>query len=178
MTSTAARVYNNDSASSPGRDTKNWFGAPAPDRARRSPTMRVKDLMTQPACTVNVHDNANSAVKMMWEHDCGIVPVTDDEGHLIGVVTDRDVCMAAYFHGRPLTEIPIEAFMSRDPSACHAEDAVAHAEQVMSEHQIHRVPVVDQQGTPIGVLSLSDLAREVARTGNGGKRTNDPVDVL
>lgn len=139
--------------------------------------MRVKDLMTQPACTVHVNDNANSAAKMMWENDCGIVPVVDDDGHLVGVVTDRDVCMAAHFQGRTLAEIPVHAFMSREPSSCHADDALAHAEQVMSDRQIHRVPVIDQQGAPIGVLSVSDLAREAARTGNG-KAAGDPGDAL
>jgi CBS domain-containing protein len=139
--------------------------------------MRVKDLMTQPACTCSIHDTANVAAKLMWEHDCGIVPVIDDEGRLAGVVTDRDVCMAAYFQGRRLTDIPIDAFMTRDLSSCHAEDALPHAQQLMTDRQIHRVPVVDQQGAPIGMLSLSDLAREVVRTGNG-RHAGDPGDAL
>ena len=139
--------------------------------------MRVKDLMSQPLSTCSVHDNAAAAAQIMWEHDCGIVPVVDDHGHLVGVVTDRDVCMAAHFQNRPLTEIPIEHFMSRDLSAVHPEDALAHAEQLMSDRQIHRVPVVDPSGAPIGILSLSDLAREVVRIGNG-RNEGDPGDAL
>jgi CBS domain-containing protein len=136
--------------------------------------MRVKDLMTQPACICTTSDTANTAARMMWEHDCGIVPVVDKDGKVVGVVTDRDVCMAAYFQGRPLEDIPIVSFMTREPSVCRPDDALAHAEQLMSDRQIHRVPVVDQAGTPIGVLSLSDLAREAARSGNG-KRAGDPA---
>jgi CBS domain-containing protein len=85
--------------------------------------------------------------------------------------------MAAYFQNRPLSEVPIEHFMSRDLSACHPEDALSHAEQLMSERQIHRVPVVDATGIPIGILSLSDLAREVVRNGNG-RHEGDPGDAL
>ncbi len=139
--------------------------------------MRVKDLMTQPASTCNVRDTANIAAKMMWEHDCGIVPVVDDDGKLVGVVTDRDICMAAYFQGRRLAEIPIEAFMTREPSSCQADDAVPDAQRLMTDRQIHRVPVIDPQGMPIGILSLSDLAREVVRTGNG-KHHGEPGDAL
>jgi CBS domain-containing protein len=139
--------------------------------------MRVKDLMSQPLSTCNIHDSAACAAQIMWEHDCGIVPIVDDNGHLAGVVTDRDVCMAAYFQNRPLSEVPIEHFMSRDLSACHPEDALSHAEQLMSERQIHRVPVVDATGIPIGILSLSDLAREVVRNGNG-RHEGDPGDAL
>ena len=139
--------------------------------------MRVKDLMSQPLSTCNIHDSAASAAQIMWEHDCGIVPVVDDSGRLVGVVTDRDVCMAAYFQNRPLTEVPIEHFMSRDLSACHPEDALAHAEQLMVDRQIHRVPVVDSAGAPIGILSVSDLAREAVRTGNG-RHHGEPNEAL
>ena len=139
--------------------------------------MRVNDLMTQPPSTCNIHETANDAAKLMWEHDCGIIPVVDDEGRLAGVVTDRDVCMAAYFQGRRLTDIPIDAFMTRELVSCHAEDALPHAQQLMMDRQIHRVPVVDQQGAPIGILSLSDLAREVVRAGNG-RHAGDPSDAL
>jgi len=139
--------------------------------------MRVKDLMTQPPCTCNIHHTASDAAKLMWEHDCGIIPVVDNDGRLAGVVTDRDICMAAYFQGRPLTEIAIEAFMTRELSSCHADDSLPHAQQLMTDRQIHRVPVVDQQGAPIGILSLSDLAREVVRSGNG-KHAGDPSDTL
>jgi CBS domain-containing protein len=139
--------------------------------------MRVKDLMTQPPSTCNIHNTANDAAKLMWEHDCGIIPVVDDEGRLAGVVTDRDVCMAAYFQGRRLADIPIDAFMTRELASCHADDALPHAQQLMMDRQIHRVPVVDQQGAPIGILSLSDLAREVVRSGNG-RHAGDPSDAL
>ena len=139
--------------------------------------MRVKDLMSQPLSTCHVHDSAACAAQIMWEHDCGIVPIVDDHGQLVGVVTDRDICMAAYFQNRPLTEVPIEHFMSRDLTACHPEDALSHAEQLMSDRQIHRVPVVDSGGAPIGILSLSDLAREVVRTSNG-RHEGDPGEAL
>ena len=137
--------------------------------------MRVKELMTQPPSTCHMLDSANTAAKLMWEHDCGIVPVVDDDHHLVGIVTDRDICMAAYFQGRRLSDIPVESFMSRELSSCKAEDAVNQVEQLMRDRQIHRVPVVDQHGTPIGILSLTDLAREVVRNGNGRSSDADAV---
>ena len=59
--------------------------------------MRVKELMSQPVRSCAVTDSADRAAQIMWEGDCGAVPVLDDDRRLVGVVTNRDICMAAFF---------------------------------------------------------------------------------
>jgi CBS domain-containing protein len=139
---------------------------------------KVKDLMTQPVFFCSSSDPASTAARIMWEHDCGIVPVVDEDRRLAGIVTDRDICMAAYLQGRPPAEIAIDTFMTREPSSCHPDDELIWAEHLMSERQVHRVPVVDSRGTLIGMLSMSDLAREARHSGNGRHRDELGDDLL
>ena len=132
--------------------------------------MRVKDLMTQPVRTVHEHETLDRAAYVMWNHDCGAVPVVDDEGRAVGMITDRDICMAAMFHGQPLTAVPISAAMSRELCACQPDDQVLDAERLMSTRQVHRLPVLDQQGAPVGILAVSDIARRRPRQAGDGAR--------
>jgi CBS domain-containing protein len=113
----------------------------------------------------------NDAAQIMWERDCGFVPVVDADGstRVVGVVTDRDLCMAAYTRGQSLKEIRVDGVMSRDVQCCHADDSVARAEAVMQAAQVRRLPVVDQAGQLLGVISLSNIAQEAARE-HGSKR--------
>lgn len=131
--------------------------------------IRIEQLMSQPAVTCSVNEMANEAARLMWENDCGVIPVVDGDGRLAGIVTDRDLCMAAYTRGQPLHEIPVSSAMSTQVFTCSPQDSVQAAERLMSKMQIRRVPVVDGDNRPIGVLSLNDLAREAAsgRSKNG-----------
>jgi CBS-domain-containing membrane protein len=106
----------------------------------------------------------------MWENDCGCVPVVDAAGRVVGMLTDRDVCMAAYTQGRPLAEIPVSSAMSRSVVACGPDDTIATAEQRMRQHRVRRLAVVDDEGRIAGILSLSDIARRAHQERAGGKR--------
>jgi CBS domain-containing protein len=107
----------------------------------------------------------------MWECDCGVVPIVDEAGRVAGIVTDRDITMAAYFQGRPLSQITITSVMSPDVCTCSPAADLSDAERLMQERQIHRVPVVSEDAHLVGILSLSDVARGVKRT--GGLRQRD-----
>ncbi|HKQ62795.1 MAG TPA: CBS domain-containing protein [Candidatus Polarisedimenticolaceae bacterium] len=128
--------------------------------------------MNQPPVTCTVHDNLNTAAGLMWEHDCGVVPVVDDR-QLAGIITDRDICMAAFIQGKTLSEIPVVDIMSTEVCACHADETVEAAQRRMSEYQVRRMPVLDEDNRLIGVLSLNDIAREAAHAaeGEGVKRS-------
>jgi CBS-domain-containing membrane protein len=93
----------------------------------------------------------------MWDHDCGCATVVDAHGKLIGIITDRDICMAAYTQGTPLEAIAIERAMSPKVISCTRADDLDTAHRLMRTHEIHRIPVVDSRGRPIGILSLSDV---------------------
>jgi CBS-domain-containing membrane protein len=99
----------------------------------------------------------NAAARIMWDHDCGCAPVVDQTGKLVGIVTDRDLCMAAYTQGQPLGAIPVERAMSARVIACARGDDLATAHRLMRTHEIHRLPVTDTRGRLLGILSLSDL---------------------
>jgi len=94
----------------------------------------------------------------MWDHDCGCVPVVDGHGRLAGIVTDRDICMAAYTQGLPLERIPMERAMSVRVISCARGDDLESAHRLMRTHEIHRIPVTDSRGRLVGIVSLSDLA--------------------
>ena len=121
--------------------------------------MQVQQLMSQPVATCSMHASANTAAMMMWEHDCGAIPVTDEDGRLCGIVTDRDLCMAAYTQGRCLEDISVNSAMSRQVFSCKAGDDIEAAEGIMARRQIRRVPVVNGAGKPVGMLSMNDLSR-------------------
>jgi len=95
----------------------------------------------------------------MWERDCGFVPVTNEYGQIAGVITDRDICMAAYTQGKPLGTIRTDSAMARLVYFGRPSMTVGSIEAMMQHRQIRRVPIVDDQERVIGVLSLADLAR-------------------
>ena len=130
--------------------------------------MRVEQLMNQPAVTCHAGDTLHTAARLMWDNDCGALPVVGDDARVLGVITDRDACMAAYTQGLPLQAIPVARAMSRQVFACRPDQPLEDAEKLMAEKQVRRLPVLDGDGRPLGVLSLNDVAREAAsRPANG-----------
>ena len=121
--------------------------------------MNVKDLMSREVRSVRMTDRLDAAARVMWEQDCGLCPVVDSTNVLVGVVTDRDLCMASYTQGKPVAEIPVTAVMARGLRTCKPEDAAMAALGTLQQAQLHRLPVVDARGVLVGVLSISDLAR-------------------
>jgi CBS domain-containing protein len=121
--------------------------------------MRIKEIMTQPVVSCTTDNNLNAAAQLMWDHDCGVLPVVGDDGRLAGIITDRDICMAAYTQGRPLIEIPVTRVMTPQVVACFAGDSIDAAERLMRAERVRRIPVVDDAGHPVGIVALNDLAR-------------------
>ena len=125
--------------------------------------MKVLDLMNTLPVTCGEQDSVNRAAQLMWDHDCGWVPVVDGDNRVTGVVTDRDACMAAYTRGRLLADIPVADVMSREVASCHADDRIEAAEERMRTRRVRRLPVIDDQRRLVGVLSLNDIARATER---------------
>jgi CBS domain-containing protein len=147
----------------------------------RYSTMKVRDIMSSAPVTCSPADTLNRASELMWNRDVGCVPVVDDEQRLVAMLTDRDVCMAAYTQGRPLSELPVSGAMSDGAHTCAPEDTVEKAERLMLEHQVRRLPVVDRERHVVGVLSLNDVARACCaglRRGRPEVRTDDVVRTL
>ena len=124
--------------------------------------MKVKDLMATEVKSCPDYSTLNTAAQIMWDHDIGCVPVVDKEGHVIGMLTDRDICMSAYIQGVSLTGALVTSAMSKQVFSCKPEDDIATAEKLMRDKQVHRLPVIDDQRRLVGVISLNDIAREAA----------------
>jgi len=125
--------------------------------------MKVERLMNRDVATCRPNDVGDCAAKIMWERDCGFVPVVDERFRVLGVVTDRDLCMAAYTQGMSLSELRVHSAMSQEVFSCRPDDDLATAEKAMREHQVRRLPVADETGRLKGILSLSDITREAAK---------------
>lgn len=132
--------------------------------------MKVSQLMKQAVQSCRAKDSLKVAAQVMWERDCGCVPVTDDDGRLVGMITDRDISMAAYLQGGSLSALSVSEAMSKKLFSCRPDDTITQAETVMRKHQVHRLPVVDQQSHVVGILSLNDLATEAGREARGEKK--------
>jgi len=119
--------------------------------------MKVNEIMSAnpKACTPT--SNLAEAAGYMWENDCGILPVVTDGGRVVGLVTDRDICMAAALKDRNLTNIAVEDVISARVFACQPEDDVGTALRTMRENKVRRLPVVGTEGTLRGILSMNDI---------------------
>jgi CBS domain-containing protein len=125
--------------------------------------MRVDEIMTRPARTCHAQDSLSIAAHHMWEADCGAIAVINDEGKLMGMITDRDICMAALLQGQPIADIPVHLVMSRHIYAVEPRQTVEDVERLMAAHQVRRIPVVGGDGKPVGMVSTNDLTREAAK---------------
>lgn len=160
---------------------------------RRRSSMRVDKLMSSGVKTCSPEHSLTDAAKIMWEQDCGCVPVLDPSRRVIGMITDRDICMSAHFKGRALRDISIGEAMTRDILSVRPDDTVQNAEGLMRRVQVRRLPVVDFEGRLLGMLSLNDIAlaaereqwstrspevdlREVALTLSAVSRQRSPVE--
>lgn len=134
--------------------------------------MRIENLMSQPVHTCNQSCTLNEAAQLLWEHDCGAIPIVDDHDQLVGMLTDRDICMAAYTKGKPLKDIQIGEAMSKKVYSCQQSERIEDAEQTMSDNKVRRIPVVDDEQRPIAIISLTDIARSAAAANSKHGKSN------
>ena len=125
--------------------------------------MTIEPLMSRDVRRCLADETLDHAASRLWEHDCGSLPVCagdgDGETRVIGMLTDRDICMAALFQGKPLRELKVADAMSRDIRVARVDDRPEDIELLMRELKIRRVPVTDDGGRLVGIVSLADFAR-------------------
>lgn len=125
--------------------------------------MNVEQLMSRNVKTCSPNDTLEVAARIMWENDCGVVPLVDAEGRAVGVVTDRDICMAGFTQGLQYWQIPVARAASKSLYAIKPNESLQAAERLMGTHQVRRLAVIDDNGKLVGILSLNDLARHAGR---------------
>ena len=119
--------------------------------------MKVKDVMTHDVKTCAPDTNLAAAAMIMWENDCGIVPVVSHEGNVLGMITDRDICMAVATRNRTTSEVAVGEVFTGNLYACAPEDDVHDALTIMRTQRVRRLPVINAFGVLEGILSVNDL---------------------
>ena len=120
--------------------------------------MFVRDLMTRDVEACGPASTLAEAALMMWRRDCGFLPVVDADQGVVGVITDRDLCMAIATERRDTRSICVEDVMTRSPVMCRPHDSLHVAISTMAVSHVRRLPVTNELGKLHGVLSLDDLA--------------------
>lgn len=121
--------------------------------------MKAGELMSRGVVTCAPDDTLGHAARLMWDHDIGYLPVVHLGAKVVGVLTDRDICMAAYTQDKPLSQLRVSSAMARLVHSCVEDDTLEAAEALMRDHQVRRIPVTDWAQRLVGVLSLNDVAR-------------------
>lgn len=139
--------------------------------------MKIEDLMTREVRACGPHDNLSLVAQTMWDSDCGCLPVIDSERRVIGMITDRDVCMAAHLRGSPLWALTVADAMARVIYACNPGNKLSTATALMEKHQLRRLPVVDEHGRLVGIITLSTFARSAVDKDKKKRSRVDSKDV-
>jgi CBS domain-containing protein len=135
------------------RETRGPASALAEGRTR----MKVREIMTARPASCSVDTNLPGISAMLWRNDCGIVPVVEPDGRVVGVITDRDICIAVGTRSQRASEISAGDVISRKLHTCFAEDELQNALDTMGAARVRRLPVVDRAGRLVGMLSINDL---------------------
>ena len=124
---------------------------------------KVGDIMNTNVETISPDATIEEAAQQMRDGDYGVLPVGDDE-NLIGIITDRDIAIRAVAEGKDV-DTPVSEVMSEGVVYANEDDSVEEAAQIMSGHQIRRLPVVDSDNKLVGIVSIGDFAVEVSDLG-------------
>jgi CBS domain-containing protein len=125
--------------------------------------MKVQDIMTSDVETCGPESDLAAAAAIMWRRDCGAVPIVDAERRIVGMITDRDICMAVCTRHKLATEMKVGEVMSGKVYACAPDDNIRDAMETMQSSQLRRLPVVDADGTLRGILSINDVVLHSGR---------------
>jgi CBS domain-containing protein len=120
--------------------------------------MQVQEIMTKDVCSCSPGMNAASAAEIMWSKNCGSLPIVEDGGRVVGMVTDRDLFLALGTSNRKPAELAVGEIMAKDLALCNPGDDVRNALKTLAQRQLRRLPVVDEAGALKGILSLGDIA--------------------
>lgn len=127
--------------------------------------MKVKDCMCQNVCCVKPETKINEVAKLMSEHHIGCIPVCDNNNCICGILTDRDILLRTVACNKDANTTTASDIMSTDVCTCKQEDDMVNAENKMSNYQIRRLPVCDENNCVIGILTMGDLAQNDIQLG-------------
>lgn len=120
--------------------------------------MRVEEIMTRNPATCPAEATVEQAAKLMAERDIGFVPVVDQGGRALGVLTDRDIVVKCVARSGDCRTKKLQELLAKDIVSVEPSDDIAKAKELMSNRKVQRILVCDRDRKPVGVISLQDLA--------------------
>ncbi len=132
--------------------------------------MKVKDVMKTDVGFCSADDNLMKCAEMMRRRDCGVVPVVDEEQRVIGMLTDRDLCLAVVARNRKASDVRTGDLIKGEAVVCAADDKIETVLRKMRKNQIKRLAVIGASGELVGILSVSDLLLGVRKDKNLKKK--------
>lgn len=121
--------------------------------------MKVSALFHRTVTSCTDRDTLEHAASLLWRQNIGCLPVVGDDGRLIGMLTDRDIAIAAFLQGAPLRSITVSSVMAKEVLTCHADDEIDAVVDALIAHRLRRIPVIDADRRVVGIVSLNDIAR-------------------
>ena len=121
--------------------------------------MKVKDCMCNEVVSCTPSTTAYDVAKLMQTNHIGCIPVCDNENCMVGVITDRDLVLRCIASDKDAKQTTASDIMTTNVCTCNVEDEMSNAQSKMGDEQIRRLPVVDNSGKVIGMLTLGDLAK-------------------
>lgn len=119
--------------------------------------MKVKKIMTAEAGFCFSEESLSRAVEIMWQRDCGAVPVVDLEMKVVGMITDRDIAIAASFRNRKTSEISIGEVIGKRVFTCKETEETEDVLKKIRRARVKRIPVTNENGALVGIVSIADL---------------------
>jgi CBS domain-containing protein len=143
--------------------------------------MKIQDLMTTKAITCSPNTNLATAAGLMWDSNCGSLAVMNNEGKVIGLITDRDICIAVATRHRLASEILVSEVTTGEVWACGPQDGIWNLLQTMRHARVRRIPVISDDGVLQGIVSISDVVLRAEETQGKQKpelSLQDAIDTL
>ena len=127
---------------------------------------RIREIMTSNPTTIEADESITRAARMMRDEDVGIAPIVEAD-RLVGTVTDRDIAIRVVAEGKDPETTPVREIASKDLVTVDPEQDLDEALRLMAQHQVRRLPVVEEDGRLVGIVAQADVALEAdaAQTG-------------
>lgn len=124
--------------------------------------MQAQDIMSADPVCVTPQTSMEDAARLMKDHDVGVLPVVSEEGsrRLVGVITDRDITVRHVAEGHSSSDCPVSEAMSENVKTCRTDTAVEDVMETMGREQVRRIPIVDERGSLVGMVSQADVVLE------------------
>ena len=119
--------------------------------------MKVRDVMTKQITICRTETNLASASALMWDNNCGALPVLTDNGELAGVLTDRDICIALGTRNARASDLTVRDVVAASPLSCQSSDDILTALLMMQQAKLRFLSVVNDAGVLEGMLSIDDI---------------------